>query len=75
MRFKQHHFSLGDSSFVHVYDPRDEEGTELDRDRFGGDSFETMVATHKPLVMRVKTGPEADPEAKGFLLEYEYLRC
>ena len=72
---KEHHFSLGDSSFVHVYDPRDEKGSELDTDRFHGDSFGTTVARDKPFVMRVKTGPEADPEAKGFLLEYEYLRC
>ena len=48
------------------------------QDRFDGSNFGrigTLVATHKPFVMSVKTGPRADAEAKGFLLEYEFVQC
>ena len=77
VRLKEHHFSLGDSgsSFVHLFDPADEEGSRIDQDRFDGSNFGTVVATHKPFVMWVKTGPKADAEAKGFLLEYEFVQC
>ena len=80
VRLREHHFSLGDSgsSFVHLFDPADEEGSRINQDRFDGSNFGrigTLVATHKPFVMSVKTGPRADAEAKGFLLEYEFVQC
>ena len=60
---------------MHVFDPADEDGAPIDQDRIGGSNFGTVVATHKPFVVTVKTGLEADTEAKGFLLEYELVEC
>ena len=37
--------------------------------------YRTVVVEAKPFVLRVGTGRDVDPEAKGFLMEYEFVPC